>query len=88
MNLIENLVDKCGKVLLASNFEVTFAEAFPGIVKFIEKVGFGYGEKNKLYDVGINIMFNDNMSGMVKHKYCLILYKLYDQNIWPFETYR
>ena len=87
LNLIENLVDKCGKVLLATNFEETFGEAFPGIVKFIKKVGFGYGEKNKLYDVGISIMYNDKMSGMVKHKYCVILYKLYDQNIWPFVNY-
>ena len=87
LNLIENLVDICDKVILATNFEETFGEAFPGKVKFIKKVGFGYGERNELYNVGINIMYNDKMSGMVKHKYCVILYKLYDQNIWPFVTY-
>ena len=87
LNLIENLVDKCGKVLLATSIEETFGKAFPGIVKFIKKVGFDYGGKNKLYNVGINIMFNDKMSGMVKNKYCVILYKLYDQNIWPFVNY-
>ena len=88
LDKIETLVDKCGKVILSTNFEDTFDVAFPGIVKFIKKVGFGYGEKNnKLYDAGINIRFDDNMSGKVKHKYCVILHKLYEQNIWPFEIF-
>ena len=88
LDKIESIVDKCGKLILSTNFEETFDVAFPGIVRFIKKVGFGYGEKNnKLYDAGINIRFDDNMSGKVKHKYCVILHKLYEQNIWPFEIF-
>ena len=86
LDLIESLVDDCGKVGLVTEDEKTFVIVFSGIVNFIELVGFGFGqgEKNdKLYDVGINMRFDDNISGKVKHKYCTILHKLYDQNIWP-----
>ena len=88
LDLIESLVDDCGEVRLDTKDETTFDAVFPGIVKFIKKVGFGFGEKaNKLYDAGINIRSDVNISDKVKHKYCVILHRLYDQNIWPFEIY-
>ena len=88
LELIESLVDGCGIVRLTTENEETFDVVFPGIVRFIKKVGFGYGEKNnKLYDAGINIKSDVSMSGKVKDKYCIILHKLYEQNIWPFEIF-
>ena len=88
LNKIESLIDKCGEVKLDTNFEQTFDVAFPGIVKFIKKVGFGYGEIAKiLYDAGINIRSDVNISDKVKHKYCVILHRLHDQKIWPFEIF-
>ena len=86
LDLIESLVDDCGKVGLVTEDEKTFVIVFSGIMNFIKMVGFsfGHGEKNdKPYDVGINMKFDDNISGKVKHKYCIIIHKLYDQNIWP-----
>ena len=35
LDVIESLLDKCGKVGLDTNFEETFDVVFPGIVKFI-----------------------------------------------------
>ena len=68
LDFIESLVDDCGKVGLNTKDERTFDVVFPGIVKFIKKVGFGYGEKaNKLYDAGINIRSDVNISDKVKH---------------------
>ena len=85
LELIESLIDDCGKVELVTEDEKTFI-VFSGIVNFIEMVGFsfGHGEKNdKPYDVGIDMRFDENISKEVKYKYCNIIHKLYDQNIWP-----
>ena len=87
LELIESLIDECGEVNLFTEDERSFVIVFPGIVNFIKMVGFsfGHGEKNdKPYDVGINLKFDENISKEVKYKYCKIIHKLYDQNIWPF----
>ena len=89
LDLIESFIEKCGKVKLFTEDTRTFAVVFPGIVTFIKIVGFryGHGEKKDIYDVGINLRFenDDNkISENVIQKYCNIIYKLYDQNIWPF----
>ena len=85
LELIESLVDDCNVMRLDTEDEETFNVAFPGIVRFIKKVGFGFGEKNnKLYNAGINILFDDYTSGKVKDKYIIILHKLFKKNIWPF----
>ena len=86
LDLIESLVDDCGKVRLVTEDEKTFVIVFSGIVNFIQLVGFGFGhgEKNdKPYDVGINMRFDDNISEKVKDKYCIIIHKLYNREIWP-----
>ena len=65
----------------------TFVTVFFGILTFMKTVGFSidHDEKNvRLYDVGINMRFDYNISEKVKLKYCNIVNKLCDQNIWPF----
>ena len=43
LKLIETLVEDCDIMRLDTNDEDTFNEAFPGIIKFIKKVGYSYG---------------------------------------------
>ena len=83
LELIESLIEGCDVVSLDTNDEYSFDEAFPAIIEFIKKVGYDY-KYTKLYDVGKNILFVDE-SKMVKEKYCNIVEKLYEKNIWPFE---
>ena len=86
LDLIESLIDECGEVGLATEDEKTSAIVFSGIVDFIEMVGFtfSHGDKtDKPYNVGINMRFDANISEKVKHKYCIIIHKMYDNGIWP-----
>ena len=85
LELIESLIDDCPVMKLGTNCEDTFDEAFPDIVKFIEKVGYEYKDNyHKLYDVGTKIYFDDNESDKVKEKYIIIVHKLYKKEIWSF----
>ena len=83
LELIESLIEGWDVMRLDSNDEYSFDEAFPAIIEFIEKVGYGYKD-GKLYDVGNNILFVDE-SNMVKEKYSNTVEKLYEKKIWPFE---
>ena len=51
LELIESLIEGCDVMRLGTDDECSFNEAFPAIIKFIEKVGYSY-EDNKLVDVG------------------------------------
>ena len=75
LEILEFTVEVCDKMRLGTNIEFTFNEAFPNIIKFIEKVGYGY-EDNKLKDVGDNI---ENESKRVRDKYIKIVEKLYEK---------
>ena len=80
LELIESLIDDCPVMKLGTNFE-----AFPAIVKFIEKVGYEYKDNyHKLYDVGTKIKFDDNESDKAKEKYIILVHKLYKKEIWAF----
>ena len=83
LELIESLIEDCDVMRLDTNEDYSFNEAFPAIIEFINKVGYGYKD-GKLYDVGNNILFVDE-SNMVKEKYSNIVEKLYEKKIWPFE---
>ena len=83
LELIESLIEDCGVMKLDTNEDYSFNEAFPNIIEFINKVGYGYKD-GKVYDVGNNILFVDE-SNMVKEKYSNIVEKLYEKKIWPFE---
>ena len=83
LELIESLIEGCDVMRLGTNDECSFNEAFPAIIEFIDKVGYGYKDR-KLYDVGNKILFVDE-SKMAKEKYSNIVEKLYKKNIWPFE---
>ena len=84
LELIESLIEGCDVMSLVTNDEYSFDEAFPAIIEFIKKDGYGYNYNNKLYDVGNNILFVDE-SNMAKEKYINIVEKLYKKKIWPFE---
>ena len=84
LELIESLIEGCDVMRLDSNDEYSFDEAFPAIIEFIEKVGYGYNYNNKVYDVGNKIIFV-NESNMGKEKYINIVEKLYKKKLWPFE---
>ena len=84
MELIESLIEGCDVMSLVTNDEYSVDEAFPAIIEFIKKVGYGYNYNNKLYDVGNKILFV-NESNMVKEKYSNIVEKLYEKKISPFE---
>ena len=84
LELIESLIEGCDVMSLGTNDEYSFDEAFPAIIKFIKRVGYGYNYNNKVYDVGNKIIFV-NESNMVKEKYINIVEKLYKKKIWPFE---
>ena len=85
LELIESLIVNCPVMNLCTNFEDTFDEAFPAIIKFIEKVGYGYKNNyHKIYDVGNEIIFDDNESDMAKEKYINIVKKLFEKKIWSF----
>ena len=79
LELIESLIEGCDVMSLVTNDEYSFDEAFPAIIEFIKKVGYGYNYNNKLYDVGNKILFV-NESNMVKEKYSNIVEKLYEKN--------
>ena len=77
LELIETLIEDCDVMRFDTNEDYSFNEAFPAIIEFINKVGYGY-EDGKLYDVGNNILFVDE-SNMVKEKYSNIVEKLYEK---------
>ena len=86
LELIESLVEDCDVMRLNTDDESSFDEAFPGIMRFIKKVGYGYGRNNnKLFDAGNKIMLDDNESNMAKEKYTIIVEKLFKKKIWPFD---
>ena len=85
LELIESLIDDCPVIYLGTNFKDTLDVAFPAIIKFIEKVGYGYKDNyHEIYDVGNEIIFDDNESGMAKEKYINIVKKLFEKKIWSF----
>ena len=77
LELIESLTDDCDVMRLDTNEDYSFNEAFPAIIEFINKVGYGYKD-GKPYDVGNKILFVDE-SNMVKEKYSNIVEKLYEK---------
>ena len=77
LELIESLTDDCDVMRLDTNEDYSFNEAFPAIIEFINKVGYGYKD-GKPYDVGSKILFVDE-SNMVKEKYSNIVEKLYEK---------
>ena len=81
LELIESLIEDCDKMRLGTNDERSFNEAFPGIIEFIEKVGYSY-KGNELVNVGVLFV---NEGKRVKEKYIKIVEKLYKKKIWPFE---
>ena len=83
LELIESLIEGCDVMSLDTNEDYSFDEAFPAIIEFIRKVGYGYKD-GKLYDVGNKIIFV-NESNMAKEKYINIVEKLYEKKTWSFE---
>ena len=85
LELIESFIEGCDVMRLGTNDECSFNEAFPGIIEFIERVGYDY-EDNELVDVGYSYEYDDfvNESKMIKEKYINIVEKLYKKKIWPF----
>ena len=77
LELIESFIEGCDVMSLVTNDEYSFDEAFPAIIEFIKKVGYGYKD-GKPYDFGKNILFVDE-SNMVKEKYSNIVQKLYEK---------
>ena len=79
MELIESLIEDCVVMRLDTNEDYSFNQAFPAIIEFINKVGYGYKDR-KRYDVGSKILSVDE-SNMAKEKYSNIVEKLYKKNM-------
>ena len=46
LELIESLIEDCDVMRLHTNADYSFNEAFPAIIEFINKVGYGYKMEN------------------------------------------